>query len=86
MLAIDARARGMALRRARFRPPSGRSAWANSILGVIPWSPSGGDRVVDALRGAIATTLTTALPGQGVLPVIPAIFRSSAVNCSSIAR
>jgi len=86
MLAIDARARGMALRRARFRPPSGRSAWANSILGVIPWSPSGGDRVVDALRAAIATTLTTALPGQGVLPVIPAIFRSSAVNCSSIAR
>jgi hypothetical protein len=86
MVAIDARAHGMALRRARFRPPTGRSAWANSILGLAPWAPTGGDRVIDGLRGAIVSALTTALPGQGVLPVIPAIFRSSAVNCSSIAR
>ncbi len=86
MLTIDARARGMALRRARFRPLTGRSAWANSVLGVVPWSPTGGDRVVEGLRAAIVSALTTALPGQGVLPVIPAIFRSSAVNCSSIAR
>ena len=86
MLAIDARAEGMALRRARFRPLTGRSAWANSVLGVVPWSPAGGDRMVDGLRAAIVSALTTALPGQGVLPVIPAIFRSSAVNCSSIAR
>jgi hypothetical protein len=86
MLAIDARAEGMALRRARFRPLTGRSAWANSVLRVVPWSPAGGDRMVDGLRAAIVSALTTALPGQGVLPVIPAIFRSSAVNCSSIAR
>ena len=41
---------------------------------------------MDALRSAIADQLTTALPGQGVLAVVPAIFRSSAANCSSIAR
>jgi hypothetical protein len=86
MLAVDARARGMAVRRARYRPWGGRSAWANSLLGVVPWSPSGADRVLDGLRSAIASALGTALPGQGVVPVVPPIFRSSAVNCSSIAR
>jgi hypothetical protein len=85
MLAIDARARGMAIRRARFSW-GGRSAWANSLFGVIPWSPSGADRVLDGLRSAIVSALGTALPGQGVVPVVPPIFRSSAVNCSSIAR
>ena len=52
------------------------------MLGVV----AGGRRSVDGLRATIVPALTTALPGQGVLPVIPAIFRSSAVNCSSIAR
>jgi hypothetical protein len=86
ILAIDARATGVAIRRARFRPIVGRAAWANSALGVVPWSPSGADRVVDGLRLAIYSSLTTALAGQGVLPVISPIFRSSADNCSTIAR
>lgn len=84
--AVDARARGMALRGARFRPWGARPAWANSLLGYAPWSPLLGEQVVDRLRGAIVSKLMTALPGQGVLPLTPATFRSSADNCSSIAR
>jgi hypothetical protein len=84
--AVDARARGMALRRARYRPWAARPPWANSVLGLAPWSPVLGERVVDGLRSAIVSTLLTVLPGQGVLPLTPPIFRSSAASCSIIPR
>jgi hypothetical protein len=86
MLAVDARARGMAQRRARFSASAQGTAWANGIVGAIPWSSSAGDRIVDGLRSAIVAALTTTLSDQGVVPVIPPTFRSSAANCSSIAR
>ena len=84
--AVDARAHGMALRWARFRPLGTRAPWANSLLGYAPWSPALGERMVNGLRGAIVSGIMTALPRQGVLPLTPATFRSSTDNCSSIAR
>ena len=84
--AVDARAHGMALRWARFRPLGMRAPWANSLLGYAPWSPALGERMVNGLRGAIVSGIMTALPRQGVLPLTPATFRSSTDNCSSIAR
>lgn len=87
MLAVDARARGIARRRAHYRPSMlGRAEWANSVLARAPWSTDEGERVVDGLRASIVNELTIALPDQGVLPVVPAIFRSSDASCSSIAR
>jgi len=84
--AVDARARGMALRRARYRPWAVRQPWASSVLGFAPWSPALGERVVDGLRGAIVSALVNALPAQGVLPLTPPTFRSSAASCSIIPR
>jgi hypothetical protein len=86
MLAVDARARGVIQRRARFHWTPASAAWANSILGNPPWSPASGDRLVDGLRSVIISALTTTLQDQGVVPVVPPIFRSSEANCSSIAR
>ena len=85
MLAIDARARGVAMRRARYRSPAARPSWASSVLGLPPFAADEGERVVDGLRSAIIAELTAAVPDQGVVPVVPAIFRSSAAICSTIA-
>ena len=81
MLAIDARARGIAMRRARYRPGSLRPGVAESILGVTPYSRDAGDKVVAELRSAILAGLGATVADQGVLPVVPASFRSSALNC-----
>jgi hypothetical protein len=87
MTAVDARARGIAMRRARYRPSAwGRPDWAASVLGVSPWSPDEGLRLVDGLRAAIVAELTSSLSDQGVVPAVPAIFRSNAASCSSISR
>jgi hypothetical protein len=86
MLAIDARARGMALRRARYRPVDSRPAWASSVLGIPPFASDERDRLVDALRSSIINEITTAVPDQGVVPVVPAIFRSNAASCSTSAH
>lgn len=86
MLAVDARARGVASRRARFRPANRRADWANSILGTAPWNPEEGERMVDVLRTAILDQLAAALANQGLVPAVPAIFASNAASCSLIAR
>ncbi|MEP6494574.1 MAG: hypothetical protein ABJF01_17950 [bacterium] len=86
MLAVDARAQGMALRRARYWPVATRPAWASSVLGIPPYSSDERERMVDALHSSIIGELTTAVPDQGVVPVVPAIFRSSAASCSTSAH
>jgi hypothetical protein len=86
MLAVDARARGVAARRARFRPASLRADWANSVLHTAPWSPDAGERMVDALRTAILEQVAASLPNQGLVPAVPVIFASNAASCASIAR
>jgi hypothetical protein len=86
MLAVDARAHGIATRRARYRSTSERPDWANSVLGVAPWSADAGERVVDGLQSAIIAELTAALADQGVVPTAPSIFRASAATCSTSSR
>jgi hypothetical protein len=86
MIALDARARGIALHRARFRRSGAPAGWANGLLGAAPWSPDDGERVVAALRSALAGQVAGALGDQGVVPSLPAIFRSSAASCSTISR
>jgi hypothetical protein len=86
MLAVDARARGVASRRARFRPASMRADWANSVLRTAPWSPDEGERLIDGLRSAILDQIATTLSNQGLVLAVPAIFASNAASCSSMAR
>jgi hypothetical protein len=86
MLAIDARARGTAWRRARYRPNSMRRETANALLGIGPWNDESADRIVDALRSAIVADLSTNAANQGLLPIVPSIFRSSASRCATVSR
>jgi hypothetical protein len=72
LLAVEARAQGAAARRARYRP----------LVAV----PDESERLRDAVRSAVIAELTTALANQGVVPLVPATFRSSAASCSSTAR
>jgi hypothetical protein len=72
LLAVDARARAAMERRARYRP--------------FIAAPQDAERFREAVRSAIIHELTTALPDQGVVPLVPATFRSSTANCSSSAR
>jgi hypothetical protein len=86
MLALDARARGIAAHRARFRWFGAPAGWANGLFGVAPWSPDQGERVVAALRSALASEVAGSLADQGVVPSLPAIFRSSTASCASMSR
>jgi hypothetical protein len=87
MLAVDARARGIVRRRARYHSSMfGTPEWAKSLLALPSLSRDDGARAIENLRASIVNELTAALPDQGVLPVVPAIFRSSDESCSSIAR
>jgi hypothetical protein len=85
-LAVDARAHGIAMRRARYRPSHQRTDWTNGMLGVAPYDASSAEPVIAALKAAIVAELRSAPGDQGVLPVVPASFRSSAASCSVIAR
>ena len=85
-LAVDARARGTAIRRAKYYPSTMRREWTRGVLETPPWRTEVGDSVVAALRVAVASELSNAMWAQGVVPVVPAIFRSSSANCSNIAR
>jgi hypothetical protein len=86
MVTIDARARGIATRRARFRPAALRADWANSVLGAAPFDRDEGERLISGIRAAILGQLATTLTSQGLVPAVPAIFASNAASCSTIAR
>jgi hypothetical protein len=71
LLAVDARAQGMLVRRARYRPMT---------MALT------GDDLLDAARHAIVSDVRASLGSQGVVPAAPASFRSTAANCSVISR
>jgi hypothetical protein len=74
MLAVEARASGTAMRRARYRGNAARADWANSVLGVVPWSEHEGDRLRASLTSGILGELAAAIGDQGLMPVVPGIF------------
>jgi len=85
-LAIDARARGALMRRARFYPSSMRYDWVNSVVGAAPWGRELGDALESSLRMSVVNDLSMSLGAQGVVPLVPAIFRSNDASCSAIDR
>ena len=85
-LAVDARARGALLRRAKFYPTSLRYDWVNSAVGAAPWNGELGDALEKSLRMSVMSELSTSLSAQGVVPLVPVIFRSNDASCSAIDR
>jgi hypothetical protein len=85
-LAVDARARGALMRRAKFFPASMRYDWVNSVIGSAPWNHELGDALEASFRMSVVNDLSMALSAQGVVPLVPAIFRSSDASCSAIER
>lgn len=86
MLAIDARAQGAALRRARFYAPSSRADWARSLLGTPPWRADLDTSLIDGLRASVLAELASEASAQGVVPVVPLAFRATAESCVANSR
>lgn len=85
MLAVDARAEGIAKRRARYRFGV-KGEWGNGLLGVPPWDAKPSEAVIATVRNALILELRSSSADQGVVPAVPASFRSNAASCSAIAR
>ena len=85
-LAVDARAQGALLRRAKFYPASMRYDWVNSVIGAAPWNSELAETLVRSLRMSVVNDLSSSLGAQGVVPLVPAIFRSNDASCSAIDR
>jgi hypothetical protein len=86
LLAVQARAKGLVDRRARYRFPGARNDWVNGLLGVAPWSRANADALVASLESAIIAELRTTPADQGIIAVVPASFGSSADDCAPLAR
>jgi len=86
MLAIDARASGAAVRRARYYPSSLRSEWAKALLHTPPWRSDLDETLLNGLRSSVLTELMSESTAQGVVPVVPLVFRSAGMSCASSSR
>ena len=81
-LSLDARALGMARMRARWFPADGRPAWASSILGIAPFSPTAGQQAVRRIRAVLVSQLDAVRGGDQLRFAVPSIFAPSASSCS----
>jgi hypothetical protein len=86
VLAVDARARGAAVRRARFYSSNARADWARALLGTPPWRSDLDDGLLEGLRASVLTELANQWSAQGVVPVVPGAFRASAETCVASSR
>ena len=86
LLAMQARAKGIVDRRARFRSPGARNDWVNGLLGVVPWSHDAADGLVASVELALARALRGAPADQGVIAAVPATFRSDEPGCIALIR
>ncbi len=66
-LALDARARGIAARRASWYPWSRRPAWAHAVLGDAPWSSDAAVPVLSRIRNGVAAELSATMATLGPL-------------------
>ena len=63
-----------------------RYDWVNSVTGAAPWNTELGDVLARSLRMSVVSDLSSSLGAQGVVPLVPSIFRSSDASCSVIER
>lgn len=86
MLAIDAHARGAALRRARFYGRNPHAGWAQALLGTPPWRGDLDENLLQGLRASVLAELASQSSAQGVVPVVPGEFRAAAESCATTSR
>jgi hypothetical protein len=86
LLAVEARARGVVERRARYRFPGARTDWANGLLGVAPWNHDSADALVASVEWAIVRELREIASDQGVIDAVPAAFQSGEPGCVPLAH
>jgi hypothetical protein len=86
VLAVDARARGAAIRRARYYSAGTRADWARSLLGTPPWRNDLDAGLLEGLQGAVLSELASESSAQGVVPVVPLAFRTTAESCVANSR
>jgi hypothetical protein len=86
VLAVEARARGLVERRARYRFPGTHTDWANGMLGVPPFSRERADALVASVQSAIVADLRGASAERGVIEAVPANFTSDDGGCVALAR
>lgn len=82
-LALDARALGVVRRWAGWYMPAARPAWANSVLGVAPYSPELGASVTRRVRSALVSQLESGTETSEPLLAALATFRPEALSCAS---
>lgn len=85
-LAVEARAQGIAARRARYRFPGASADWTNGMLGVAPWNPVPADRLVASLSASLVAELRNTIGDRAVVPAVPAAFVSDDGVCPALAR
>jgi hypothetical protein len=83
--AIEARARGIARRRAHYHMGA-RPDWANGLLQLPPYDTQLAEPVVASIAFALANQLRASVADYGVVAELPASFRSSDASCSAILR
>ena len=81
-MSLDARALGIVRMRARWFTIDNRPAWASSILGVAPYSPTVGELAVRRVRANLVGQLDAARGGDQLRFATPSIFRPSTSTCS----
>lgn len=86
LLAVQARAKGVVERRARYRFPGSRNDWVNGLLGIAPWSRDAADDLIAGVESALVTELRTTALDAGVIATVPSSFRSDEPGCVSLAR
>ncbi|MEO5567011.1 MAG: hypothetical protein ABIR92_00875, partial [Gemmatimonadaceae bacterium] len=69
-MTIDARAKGIVVRRARFTAEGDRPAWARAILGEPMWNPRNADDLMRRTTAAVAEGAARA----GLFALAPAPF------------
>ena len=81
-MSLDARALGLLRMRARWFRLDNRPAWASSILGAPPYSPTIGELAVRRVRANLVGQLDAARGGDQLRFATPSIFRPTASTCS----
>jgi hypothetical protein len=83
-LAVEARARGIAARRARYHHGAGRSGVSNAIRALAPWDPSPAEPYIRNIESAIVYSLRSSPGDGGIVDAVPAPFGGMRDRCQPL--
>jgi hypothetical protein len=83
-LAVEARARGIAARRARYHHGAGRSGVSNAIRALAPWDPAPAGPYIRNIESAIVYSLRSSPGDGGIVDAVPAPFGGMRDRCQPL--